>query len=119
MIFVKINNALYPASITGNLMDGDWDNRSTKRITTVMDYATANALFVNNAQWSIVETDASGTNINEYDNSDYILAGDIIDHRDGTLTIVMGKLTDLEEAYELLLGGDEYDNKAKGNIDII
>lgn len=41
----------------------------------------------------------------EFDNSDYNLAGDVTDHRDGTVTVKMGKLTELEEAYELMLGG--------------
>ena len=43
----------------------------------------------------------------EFDNSDYNLAGDITDHRDGTITVKMGKLTELEEAYELMLGDVE------------
>jgi hypothetical protein len=41
----------------------------------------------------------------EFDNSDYCLAGDITDHRDGRITVKMGKLTELEEAYEMMLGG--------------
>ena len=62
--------------------------------------------------WSIVQRtpapDGSGTeNENEWDNSAYSLSGDITDHRDGTVTIKMGKPTDLEDAYEMLLGGDE------------
>ena len=49
----------------------------------------------------------TGTKIQEaeWDNSEFCLAGDITDHRDGTITVKMGKLTDLEEAYELMLGG--------------
>lgn len=43
----------------------------------------------------------------EWDNSAYSLSGDITDHRDGTVTIKMGKPTDLEDAYEMLMGGDE------------
>ena len=42
----------------------------------------------------------------EYDNSDFNIAGDVTDHRDGTMSIKMGKATDLEDAYELLYGGD-------------
>lgn len=41
-----------------------------------------------------------------YDNSDYSILGDITVHTDGTVTVKMGKLTALEEAYEILLGGD-------------
>ena len=53
------------------------------------------------------ETVQDGTEIQEteWDNSEYNLAGDITDHRDGTITVKMGKLTDLEEAYEIMLGG--------------
>lgn len=40
----------------------------------------------------------------EYDHSDFCFAGDITDHRDGTLSVKMGKKTDLEEAYEMLFG---------------
>ena len=53
------------------------------------------------------ETVQDGTEIQEteWDNSEYNIAGDITDHRDGTITVKMGKLTDLEEAYEIMLGG--------------
>ena len=108
MIFVKINETLYPATIEGNTSNPSWDNRHTKAITLTIDYTTASQLFINNAKWSIVEI--SDTIEREYDNSDFILAGDLIDHRDGTITAIMGKLTDLEEAYELVFGGTGHDN---------
>ena len=129
MIFVKINEILYPASIDGRIADFEWDNRESKSITLEMDYANAIELFVDGLAWSIVMQeeapvyymdennepilDENGeyilintvTQKEEFDNSEYSLAGDITDHRDGTVTVKMGKLTDLEEAYELLLGG--------------
>lgn len=119
MIFVKINNKLYPATVSGRVADSNWDGRESKSVTLEMDYATAIKLFVNGLAWSIVEQnevptyDENGaqtgteTVTNEYDNSEYNLAGDITDHRDGTITAKMGKLTDLEEAYEIMLGGIE------------
>lgn len=122
--YIKINNGdiLYPAVITGRMADKEWDNRETKAITLEMDYATANKLFIDSVIWSIVmehpveikEIDDEGNTITktiieteEFDNSEYSLAGDITDHRDGTLTVKMGKLTDLEQAYEIMLGGIE------------
>jgi hypothetical protein len=118
MIYVKINDTLYPATISGKVSDDNWDNRSSKAITLEMDYTTASNIFINGLAWSIVEQsevsafDENGAQIGtkiyetEYDNSDFNLAGDITDHRDGTITAKMGKLTELEEAYELMFGGN-------------
>lgn len=118
MTFIKINETKYPATVSGKMADTAWDNRASKAIALDMDYATANALFVDGLAWSIVqeqevpvydaEGNQSGTEMQEtvYDNSEYCLAGDITDHRDGTVTVKMGKLTDLEEAYEIMLGGN-------------
>lgn len=43
--------------------------------------------------------------VNEYDNSEFSILGDTIIAADGTVSIKMGKPTDLELAYELLYGG--------------
>lgn len=131
MTFVKINETLYPATVSGRVQDKDWDNRESKAITLKMDYATAIGLFVDGLAWSIVQQnevpvfeqnengepvlDENGNPIQtgtemqetEFDNSEYNLAGDLTDHRDGRITAKMGKLTDLEEAYEIMLGGIE------------
>lgn len=121
MTYVKIKDTLYPAAIDGKITDREWDNRESKAITLEMGYAEANELFVDGLAWSIVlrdevpvyENDENGDSVQngteiretEFDNSEYNLAGDITDHRDGTVTVKMGKLTDLEEAYEIMLGG--------------
>ncbi len=131
MFFVKINDTLYPATVSGRTADNEWDGRASKSITVAMDYATANTLFVDGLAWSIVQrdevpvykTDENGTLVpdengapiqtgteikeTEFDNSDYNLAGDLTDHRDGRITAKMGKLTELEEAYVIMLGGIE------------
>ena len=117
MIYVKINNILYATTVSGRVADEEWDNRSSKSITLEMSHAEAANLFVDGIEWSIVvqeETpvlDDNGVEVDiatkeiEFDNSEYNIAGDITDHRDGTITVKMGKLTDLEEAYEIMLGG--------------
>lgn len=112
--YVEINGNKYKASITGRLNDKDWDNRASKAIKIEMSYAEANELFTDNVIWNIVQEvevherkeDENGNEVTEtsikeevYDNSDYSIAGDIIDHRDGTVTAKMGKPT----AEELLV----------------
>lgn len=116
-MFIKVNETLYPATVIGRVADKEWDNRASKSITLEMDYETANTLFVDGLAWAIVQRDEvptydengepKGTEMREteFDNSEYCIAGDITDHRDGTITVKMGKLTDLEEAYEIMLGG--------------
>lgn len=109
MTYIKIGGNRYPATINGKMRDTDWDGRESKSVTLEMDYATAAALFVDGAEWSIIDEeqipDSTELQEVEYDNSEYGLSGDIIDHRDGTVTCKMGKLTELEEAYEIMLGG--------------
>lgn len=76
-----------------------------------MPYAQAAALLPDNTPWSIVQRDMvdkldengmptgeTMEQINEWDNSEYSLAGDITDHRDGTVSIKMGKPTETENA---------------------
>lgn len=114
MTYIKINENLYPATVSGRVADQDWDGRASKAITLAMDYATAVALFVDGLAWSIVRQDEvptfdesgeqTGTEIREteYDNSDYDVAGSITDHRNGTITAKMGKITDGEALAELM-----------------
>lgn len=54
MIYVKVNDTLYPASISGKITDKTWDNRESKAITMESDFATVDALFLDGASWSIV-----------------------------------------------------------------
>lgn len=118
MTYIKINETLYPATVSGRVADKDWDNRASKAITLEMDYATAIALFVDGLAWSIVQQNEvptyqvdengnpiqTGTEIqeSEWDNSDYDVAGAITDHRNGTITAKMGKITDSEALAELM-----------------
>ena len=110
MTYIKINDTMYPAAISGNRKDGQWDGRESKTITLEMDYATALALFVDGLLWSIVmdvekahDDGSVTTEQEEYDNSEYDMAGSITDHRDGTLSVKMGKPT-AEELLAVITG---------------
>lgn len=123
MIYIKVNNTEYPAAVNGVNNDRAWDGRDTKTVTLTMTAAEAAALLPDNTPWSIVQRetvdkyDAEGNPTgeteevtNEWDNSEYSLSGDITDHRDGTVSIKMGKptetemlraqLAEIEEAYD-------------------
>ncbi len=104
MTYVKINDVLYPASIAGKMEDINWDRRESKTITLEMDYSTALGLFVDGLVWSIIceeevtdpETGETIVNTEEFDNSEFSVAGSITDNRDGTLAVKMGKPTETE-----------------------
>lgn len=111
MTYIKVNNTEYPAEINGNPKDRAWGDRDTKTITLTMTAAEVAALLPDNTPWSIVlretvdklDNDGQPTGeteevVNEWDNSDYSLSGAITDHRDGTVSIKMGKLTETESA---------------------
>ena len=115
---VKINDQIHDAVITGDMPDRYWDGRDSKTITMSGSYADAAALFADGVAWSIVQTstvpvlDADNQptgetkeQTDEWDNSDYSILGDITVHRDGTVSIKMGRPTDLETALALAYGG--------------
>lgn len=110
-IYIKVNQTEYSAAVNGVNNDPAWNGRGTKTITLTMPYAQAAALLPDNTPWSIVQRDMvdvldeqghpTGETkevVNEYDNSEYSLAGEIVDHRDGTVSVKMGKPTETENA---------------------
>lgn len=109
-IYIKTAGKLYPAEVNGAMNDYTWDGRESKSVTLAMTYDEVRTLLPDGTPWSIVQrtpaADGKETEA-EWDNSAFSLSGDITDHRDGMVTIKMGKPTDLEDAYEMLLGGDE------------
>ena len=66
-------------------------------MVTLADVENADVeTFVNEVAWSIIYQEDSNTDPVEYDNSDYCVAGPITDNRNGTVSVKMGKLTDIE-----------------------
>ena len=112
-IYIKVNNTEYPAAVSGVYNDRTWNGRDTKTITLTMEYTAASQLFVDGLSWSIVQRDTvpvydkdgnptgeTKEQVQEWDNSDYNVAGSITDNRNGTCTCKMGKKTQLETEQE-------------------
>lgn len=109
--YLKVNGQEYPAKFISKYQDLNWDKRETQTITLTMSHDAVEALLPDNTPWSIVQRDTvdvldeqgqpTGETkevVNEYDNSEYSLSGAITDHRDGTVSIKMGKPTEAETA---------------------
>lgn len=117
--YVKINGQEYPASIIGKKVDANWGGRETKTIHLTMTSEDALTIFLNDTPWSIIvkdyayniKTDIDNNQlyddngqpilelvpvVTEYNNDEYCVAGPIIDNRDGTLDVKMGKYTNEE-----------------------
>lgn len=77
--------------------------REVLRITVASTYAEVAEKFVDGAKFSIRQREIFINDQGEqysqdvdYEKYDYIIAGDIIDHRDGRITVYMGKPTEHE-----------------------
>ena len=121
MIKIKIAGKEYEATVLGVASDYSFGRRESKEITLEMDYSTAVTTFADDVPWSILyqpsdyydpETKQMVTPpVEEYDNSDYCILGDITVHRDGTVTVKMGKPTG-EELYNILREAVEGEQEA-------
>lgn len=109
--FIKVGGQEYPATLIYNYKDRNWDMRETQTVHLTMPYAQAAALLPSGTPWSNVfretkdkfDNDGNPTGeteevVTEEDMSEYSIAGDITDHRDGTVSIKMGKPTETESA---------------------
>lgn len=109
--FIKVNGVEYPATLIYNYKDRNWDMRETQTVHLTMPYAQAAALLLSGTPWSnvfretkdVLDADRNPTGqteevVTEEDMSVYSLSGAITDHRDGTVTVKMGKPTETENA---------------------
>lgn len=103
---LKANNTETPCEAAEHYRDSAW-GRPTCTVTIKASAAEIAALLPDGAAWSLIERedvlDESGmptgqTVDHERDMSEYSLSGDITDHRDGTVSIKMGKPTETESA---------------------
>lgn len=138
MTYIKVNNTLYPAEIAGKIVDYEWDRRDTKSITLTMTYAEVLALLPDNTPWSIVQkdtvqktsedgqpmVDGSGNPVteevtSEFDNSEYSMSGAIRDNRDGTVTIKMGKPTEIETVTANAISASDLENAYREGVNSV
>lgn len=109
--FIKVGGQEYPATLIYNYKDRNWDMRETQTVQLTMPYAQAASLLTTGTPWFNVfretvdklDNDGNPTGqteevVTEEDMSAYSLAGEIVDHRDGTVSIKMGKPTETENA---------------------
>ena len=103
---LKANNTETPCEAAEHYRDSAW-GRPTCTVTIKASAAEIAALLPSNAPWSLIEREdvldelgaPTGQTIDhERDMSAYSIAGDITDHRDGTVSIKMGKPTETESA---------------------
>lgn len=110
------DTAEYPVDleppILAKKISEDGVNREYLRITVSATYADVLTYFVDNATYSIrqFDIDDNGNELETYqdfDWSEYSVARDVIDHRDGRITVYMAKPNEQEEALvalKILLG---------------
>lgn len=103
---LKANNTETPCEAAEHYRDSAW-GRPTCTVTIKGNAAEIAAMLPSNTPWSLIERedvlDENGmptgqTVDHKRDMSEYSLSGDITDHRDGTVSIKMGKPTETESA---------------------
>lgn len=109
---ILIRDKKYDCLIETRDRDINWEYRKSKSITIDLDYATAVATFIDDAPWSTIYQGPDYYDPEkqqmvtpepvETDCSDYCILGDITVHRDGTITVKMGKPT-AEEINQILM----------------
>lgn len=92
-------------------------DREWKAISVIGDFSSVKEAFVDNIsyrqEWEsvvILDDGTETTEIQKRDLSDYCVAGDVVDTRDGNVTVYMGRKTEVEklreqvEVLDVLLG---------------
>ena len=111
MIYIKIEETMKEATVNGYRRDPKWDYRDVEEITITATAEEAKALFPDGAEWELVQTfepyvdGETGETVQPepiiHSHSEFCVSGAVIDHRNGKVTIRMGKITDAEALAEL------------------
>lgn len=111
MIYVKIGETMMEATVNGYRRDPKWDYRDVEEVTVAATADEVKELFHEGVDWDLVQVfdpyvdEATGEIITPEpktkNHGEFCVSGAVIDHRNGTVTIRMGKITDAEALAEL------------------
>lgn len=93
--YIKINGQEYPAEVIYLYKDKNWNDRDVRNVFLNLPYDKVVALMPTGTKWSsiIKENDVV---TEETDMSEFSIAGQVVDYRNGTVSIKMGKPTESE-----------------------
>lgn len=111
MYCVKIGTTKLPAWVKKRKRDPEWNYRDVAEVTVTAEAETVKELFADGVDWDLVQELAPYVDLDIgeevvpapkiVNHGEYCVPGAIIDHRDGTVTIRMGKITAEEALAEL------------------
>lgn len=106
MIYIKIGETMKEATVNGYSRDPKWNYRDVEEITITATAEEAKALFPDGVEWELVQTfepylDEATNEIIQPEpitknHGEFCVSGAVTDHRNGKVSIRMGKLTDAE-----------------------
>lgn len=93
--FIKVNGQEYPAEVIYLYKDKNWNDRDVRNVFLNLPYDQVVALMPTGTKWSSIlkENDVV---VEETDMSEFSIAGQVVDYRNGTVSIKMGKPTESE-----------------------
>ena len=106
MIYVKIGETMKEATVNGYRRDPKWDYRDVEEITLTATADEVKELFPDGVEWELAQTfepylDEATNEIIQPEpitknHGEFCVSGAVTDHRNGKVSIRMGKLTDAE-----------------------
>ena len=95
--FIRVNGQEYPAEVIYLYKDRNWNDRDVRNVFLNLPYDQVVALMSTGTKWSSILKDDDVV-VEETDMSEFSIAGQVVDYRNGTVSIKMGKPTETENA---------------------
>lgn len=93
--FIRVNGQEYPAEVIYLYKDRNWNDRDVRNVFLNLPYDQVVALMSTGTKWSSILKDDDVV-VEETDMSEFSIAGQVVDYRNGTVSIKMGKPTESE-----------------------